>query len=254
MHICKMCNESKEKLIRCHIYPESMSREISGQEHLLVSASMDGEKSMAGYAYGGIYDKEIICASCESIFKEADEYAIDFRRKVLRLEMPASLPLKTAKLPSFPANAEKLHKFAMQTWLRSHFSQRHENHQINDSKKAGLISRTLLDRRETIETGTEICFLFFTCDISQLMMSPVYHKLPDHPLYSLWMPNMNILIAASESGLPPAFSNIRLERGKPVTVLRSRRLFEPTLNTIIDGVLPHYEKMSFLFNRRKNSK
>jgi hypothetical protein len=252
MPICKMCNEQKEKLVRCHIYPESMGKEMSGDPHCLVSISMRGEKPISHYSYGGIYDDEIVCASCENHFKQADDYAIDFRKKVLRLAMPATLPLASTKFPCFEASAEQLHKFALQTWLRSHFSQRFENQQIDNPEIAYLISDSIFNRKETIDLSIEVAFLFFTNDLAQLMMSPVHYQKSDFPLYSIWMPNMNILISSCGKGLPPAFSTIRLERGKPVTVFRTRRVFGSILEEITDSVSPHYKKMKFLFKNYKN--
>jgi hypothetical protein len=254
MPICKMCKQNKEKLIRCHIYPESMSKEISGDPHCLVSMSERGHNLVSGYAPGGIYDKDIVCLSCEAFFKEADDYAIDFRRKVLRLEMPVRLLLNSIKFPTFDASAEKLHKFAMQTWLRSHLSQRYENQQIENPETAELISEIILNRKETIDTGIEVSFLFFTSELAQVMMSPVHYQAPDFPVYSIWMPNMNILISASEKGLPPAFSVIRLQRHEPVTVLRSKKVFDSMFETISDGVLPHFERLEFLFDKNGKKK
>ena len=254
MPICKMCGEKREKLIRCHIYPVSMSKEISGTPHCLVAMSTRDERLISHYAHGGIYDDGIVCEYCEKLFKEPDDYAIDFRRRVLNLSIPATLRLNTTKLPSFEVSAEKLHRFAMQTWLRSHLSQRHENLQVNDHVTGNLISRLILDRKETIGENIEVAFLFFTSDLAQVMMSPVHYQDSEFPFYSMWMPNMNIFISSGQKGLPPAFSMIRLERQKPVTVLRTKKVFDSMFETILDGVIPHYEKISLLFDNYSKKK
>jgi hypothetical protein len=248
MPICKMCGEEREKLIRCHIYPVSMSKEISGNPHCLVAMKSIGDKLISNYAHGGIYDDNIICASCENKFKSADDYAIAFRRRVLRLEGEFQLPLETAKFPSYGCNPEKLHTFAMQTWLRSHYSQRHESLGIENNSMAAKIASKLLCGQETIELDIDVSYLFFTCELAQVMIGPAYFPAPDYPLYSLWMPNMHVVIAASERGLPPGFSDIRIEKNKRVMVLRSKRILEPMHDTIIEGVLPHREKLEILFS------
>jgi hypothetical protein len=254
MPVCKMCGETKEKLIRCHIYPRSMSREISGEKHCLVSMSMRGEKPISGYAPGGLFDDDIVCGECEKLFKEADDYAIEFRRKVLRLDMPAKLPLNTVKFPSFEASPEKLHRFATQTWLRSHLSQRHENEQINNPQMARIIAEHISMRNETIDTWIEVSYMFFTQKVAQVMMAPVHFNAPEFPVYSIWMPNMNIVISATDSGLPPAFSQLRLQKNKPVTVLRTKKIFDSMFEIISEGVMPHYEKLEYLFGRTDKKK
>jgi hypothetical protein len=247
MLVCKMCGYACKKLTRCHIYPESMSKEISGKPHCLVSMKNLGKTLITNYAYGGIYDDNIVCASCENKFKAADDYVIEFRRKVLKLEGEFQLPLNTAKFLSYKCSPEKLHAFAMQTWLRSHYSQRHENLGIDNNAVAAKISSRLLSGQETIDLDIDVSYLFFTCNLAHIMTSPMHFAAPDYPLYSLQMPNMNVLIAASERGLPPEFSDIRLKKNKPVTVLRTKKLFEPMLDNIMQGVSPHYERMKFLF-------
>lgn len=255
MPICKMCGNENLKLIRCHIYPESMSKEVSGVPHCLVSMIAGGDQPIANYAHGGIYDKKIICSSCESLFKDADDYAINFRRSVLKNTIPAKLLLQTVRFPSYEASPEKLHRFAMQTWLRSHFSERYEHQQINSPELAKEISALITNKKETISTGIAVCFLFFTSDLPQVMMSPVAYKEVDFPLYSMWMPNMNVLIASSDRGLPPGFSDIQLQQGQPVTVLRTSQMFTPMLETIVNGVTPYYDKLSIMFDAydRQNS-
>jgi hypothetical protein len=254
MPVCKMCGETKEKLIRCHIYPRSMSREISGKEHCLVSMSMKGEKPVSGYAPGGLFDDHIVCGVCETFFKEADDYGIVFRRKVLTLDMPAQFLLKTVRFPSFDASPEKLHRFAVQTWLRSHLSQRHENEQINNPLMANMIVDHILMGKETIDTWIQVSYMFFTQEIAQIMISPEYFNAPEFPVYSIWMPNMNIFISASDNGLPPGFSHLRLERKKPVTVLRTKKVFDSISEKIYEGAMPHYERLEFLFGRAEKKK
>lgn len=248
MPICKMCETEKAKLIKCHIYPESMSKEVSGEPRCLVSMIAGGGQSIANYAHGGIYDKEIICSSCESLFKDADDYAIDFRRSVLKNTISAKLLLQTVRFPSYEVSPEKLHRFALQTWLRSHYSERYEHRQISNPELAKEISALITNGKETISTGIAVCFLFFTSDLAQVMMSPVLYKEIDFPLYSMWMPNMNVLIASSDRGLPPGFSDIQLQQGRPVTVLRTQQIFTPMLETIVNGVEPYYDKLSIMFD------
>lgn len=65
---------------------------------------------------------------------------------------------------------------------------------------------------------------------------------------------MNIFISSGQKGLPPAFSMIRLERQKPVTVLRTKKVFDSMFETILDGVIPNYEKISLLFDNYSKKK
>ena len=70
---CKLCGKDK-KLVRAHIIPKSLWKplfddEQSPQSHS-TAPTVDDKKSPVG-----IYDTEILCAQCESIFSPWDDYA-----------------------------------------------------------------------------------------------------------------------------------------------------------------------------------
>jgi len=69
---CKLCGKDK-KLVRAHIIPKSLWKplfddEQSPQDHS-TAPTVDDKKSPVG-----IYDTEILCAQCESIFSPWDDY------------------------------------------------------------------------------------------------------------------------------------------------------------------------------------
>jgi hypothetical protein len=70
---CRLCGKDK-KLVRAHIIPKSLWKPLFNDERppqsLSTAPPVDDKKSPVG-----IYDTEILCAQCESIFSPWDDYA-----------------------------------------------------------------------------------------------------------------------------------------------------------------------------------
>jgi hypothetical protein len=197
-----------------------MSREIADGGPL-VSFSLGERGPLASYAHGGVYDRDIVCEACELRFKAADDYGIDFRRTVLGNLKPSWLWYLTVQLPTFQADPALLHLFALQCWYRSYLSDRPEHDQVADPHIAAEAQSALLSGASTLPTGRQVALHFNTSVLGNVIQAPVLHKLPDHPVYRLALPNMSILIAASDAGLGPAFKEISLRPGTEVTVWRT---------------------------------
>lgn len=73
MGVCRGCNQKKD-LIEAHIIPESFFREIvtSGEPTILVEGK---KESYVKRRPKGVYDKNILCLSCEKRFQKSDDYA-----------------------------------------------------------------------------------------------------------------------------------------------------------------------------------
>jgi hypothetical protein len=71
--VCRGCNQEKD-LIEAHIIPESFFREIDtpGESSILVEGK---KESYIKRRPKGVYDKNILCMSCEKRFQKCDEYA-----------------------------------------------------------------------------------------------------------------------------------------------------------------------------------
>lgn len=202
MPICKLCLADVPKLVRCHIYPRSMSRAMAADD-VLVQVAND-PRPRAGFANGGMYDENIVCDECERRFKPADDCAIDFRLAVLTLRPPITFPYPQdgAKIPAFRASPELLHTFAMQTWLRAHLSERSEHSQVSNDVIAAETTDCLLSGTSTLTTGRQVAYAFDRSDLGALMIAPMHYADFIPPMYELVMPNMVVFIAASVGGLP----------------------------------------------------
>lgn len=74
--VCKLCGKD-EKLIEAHIIPRSFYEPLkrSGKTPVLMT-DIKGEYPKRSPT--GIYDKEIVCESCEQLFSPWDDYALKF--------------------------------------------------------------------------------------------------------------------------------------------------------------------------------
>ncbi len=67
--ICKFCLEER-KLVRCHIIPRSFYKSLINPHALIIS-----DKSYPKRSQTGIYDENLICEECETLFSPSDDYA-----------------------------------------------------------------------------------------------------------------------------------------------------------------------------------
>ena len=70
---CKFCGSDK-KLIGAHIIPAGFFRRLKrGQGPLNIMTNKDGEYNKKSWV--GVYDRNIVCSDCESLWTEWDNYA-----------------------------------------------------------------------------------------------------------------------------------------------------------------------------------
>lgn len=225
MPICKLCGKDAPKLAKCHIYPRSMSKELSGSDNFLVSMTAN-ESPRSGYARDGIYDREIVCLSCEGKFKKADDYGILFRRTLVNPSSPCKYPYRTVSLPSFDADPVLLHQFAAQTWLRSALSARNEHSQTNDSELIALISKYVFDGKDTIDSGIGVAVVLMRTPKTKVLASPVRFVVDQYVMYWMLLSGMLLIIAGGSGDLPPGFQSVKIQRGNSVTAWQLPELIE----------------------------
>lgn len=247
---CRMCHREVEKLICCHIYPDAFTREMRREGGVLVHASNGNSGPRAGIANKGMFDRNIVCADCEAMFKAADDYAIEFRRHVLALTLPSYTPWGEGSLRVFyPSQPELLHRFAMQTWFRCYLSDLHEA--VADQAIADEIRPCLLSGESTIRAGRQVTYVFDRSDLGRLALGPILHQGIEFPMYELAMPNMVILIAATPAGLPPGFSAISLRPGNEVAVWRTRKWQRIRLQHLDHVLGPSADRIDRMFGSAK---
>lgn len=230
MPYCKVCQQEVPKLVRCHIYPHSMARELAAEDggHLLAMSDRFGPRMSVAHA--GIFDDNIACEECERRFGPADDYAVNFRRAVLSLSIPFSVErlhptqdLPTIRLPTFRADPTRLHSFAMNTLFRSFLSERWEHDQITEAFIEQEVRMSLGTGDPTISSGREICIIVTMSEVGAYLATPHLLPHPDHPKYVLQMPKMTIFVDAGTKGLGPGFSVLALRPGDHVAVWRRRK-------------------------------
>lgn len=221
MPLCKICNRHASKLIRCHIYPAALSKEAAGEDRKLISMSMTNGPR-ASFATAGLFDEHLACLDCERLFGPADNYAIMFRRRGLALNLPV-VQWTAASLPTFDADPERLHTFAMNTLLRAHFSDRWEVRSVHVPEIAGEALAALQGGRATIHSGREVAIILTRSDLAGFLATPHPLDIGGHSVYAIQLPNMMFYVAMSCMGLGPAFSHMALRPGREVTVWRRRK-------------------------------
>ncbi|WP_354519373.1 hypothetical protein [Lysobacter enzymogenes] len=234
-----------------------MSREIAIEGGPLVAISTN-RGPRAHYSWNGFYDDNIVCSQCESLFKAADDYAIEFRRDALYLRRSA-WPMKTRrpthKLLTFKANPELLHRFALQTWLRATLSDRYDF----EAAKPGWISEhaasCLLGSAPTlVRDAPEVSYNIIRDDRAAAMTSPVVSDVPGYPLVLIPLPHMTIQIATSSNGLPPGFKEIALRSGEEVTVWRPRHLADAAVDQHVEMLAEVADRVEHLFSHALRNK
>lgn len=221
MPICKVCGQQVAKLIRCHIYPDALTKAAAGEERKLVGMSLTyGPR--ASYAMTGLFDDNLACLDCERLFGRADDYAIMFRRRVLALSLP-TVRWGGATLPTFEADPARLHSFAMNTLLRAHLSERWEFNAVDEPAIAKEALQALHGGQSTIESGREVVIVVTRSSLAGLLATPYPRDFDGHPVFVIQLPNMTFFVALSSAGVGPAFSPMALRPGHEVTVWRRRK-------------------------------
>lgn len=219
MPLCKVCLRDVPKLIRCHIYPKSMTREVSG-DGMVAMSTVQGAR--ASYANGGIFDDNLACDACERLFGPADDYAVRFRRAALSWGMPFEFRHGVCALPVFRADAGLLHSFAMNVLFRVSLSDRPEHRRTNSSGINDEARHALHAGTSTIHSGRQIAVIVTKGDLGGLITLP-HVKPGEYPLHLIQLPHLTFLVAATERGLDPNWGAITLQHGQAVTVWRRRR-------------------------------
>ncbi len=220
MPLCKVCGQQVAKLIRCHIYPDSLTKEAAGEERKLVGMSLTNGPR-ASYAMAGLFDDNLACLDCERLFGRADDYAIMFRRRALALSLP-TVRWGAASLPTFEGDPARLHSFAMNTLLRAHLSDRWELNAVNEPEIAQEALQALHGGQSTIDGGREVSIVVTRSALAGLYATPHRRDFGGHPVFVIQLPNMMFFVALSTAGVGPAFSHMALRPGREVTVWRRR--------------------------------
>ena len=69
--ICRGCGLEK-KLVEAHIIPRGFARQIMGDQKHNLKISMES----VGATHHGVYDREILCESCDGTLGKLDDYAL----------------------------------------------------------------------------------------------------------------------------------------------------------------------------------
>lgn len=250
MPTCKLCQTQVDRLVRCHIYPEALSRAVAAGGSLVHSTNHESG-TRTGYAHGGMYDKEIVCSACEALFKAADDHALDFRRRVLTLKPPYYFPWGKTALPVFPCNPQLLHTFAMQTMLRCLLSDRPEYANVSDDALEAEAKASLLNGVCPSLENRQVAYAFDRSDLGSMMMGPMHHPMPQ-PMYELIMGNMTIFIASTDQGLPPGFSFFALRDGPDAVVWRTKRLQVLRIKQLADWFAPSVTSTDRMLKGRRS--
>jgi len=241
MEVCKMCGRQVEKLVRCHIYPNAITKAVLAEEHSISTMSIaDGPRTSSGHA--GFLDPNIVCARCEALFGRADEYAVHFRKKVLILEPPYQA--LSSEIFLFRARSDLLHTFAMQTVLRASLSQRPENRLIDATEFHNEIISHLINGESTIKMGTEVCIWVTRGEFKSYSAAPAIASFSEKDVWRISPPGMHLFVAMSSEGLPKALSHSKLTPAEDVIVRRRRNPDREEMQAIEELLIPNMESVA----------
>lgn len=249
MPICGLCQKNVDQLVDSHVIPKAITRGMqgkSGKPLAAINLRHNTRGNPVTKNYGGIY-AQIVCADCERVhFQDADTYLVDFRRNLLlkrtKYKLHPNGGAPSLRLRQHAGNPDLVHRFAIQTIFRAHLSQRSECDQINLANNESLFRELVISPASTLDSDWHVSLRLVIHPLADLLQSPsLVNSTP--PFFTIALPNLTILVAASKAGLPPGFSDVRLRKGEPLTVWHSKRLASNEMNLITTSVSPWLDEM-----------
>lgn len=121
MAICKLCSQDR-RLIKAHSIPEAFFRELrtAGEMPLIISGN---SSLLPKRAPIGVYDKTILCNTCEPMFGDIDNYGIEVLLKKFNQHFhPLNNVGKTAGFESSSVDSARLLQFLVSVLWRASVS------------------------------------------------------------------------------------------------------------------------------------
>jgi hypothetical protein len=219
MPACGLCGADVAKLAKSHIIPDSMTKELAGGEPLLALRA-----THAHNVRGGVYDR-IVCRACEASFHSADDYAIAFRRQIIRgTGVQKAVPGTKLALRAHRGDPMLLHRFALQTLLRAHLSQRPEHAGVRLGKDWLHLANAV--RRHGAESlpAWPASVRYIGGPSGAAFMAPETQLSGEGvPVHVLTFPHMTIMVTAPSTGPIPAFLPTSLRPGTSIVVWHARK-------------------------------
>lgn len=235
MPACGLCGDYVAKLAKSHIIPDSMTKELAGGEPLLAL-----RKTHVHNVRGGVYDR-IVCGACEASFHSADDYAIAFRRQVIRgTGVQKAVPDTKLALRVHRGDPMLLHRFALQTLLRANLSQRPEHANVRLGKDwMPLVEAVRRHGTESLATWPA-SVRYIGDPLGAVFMAPETQLSGEGvPVHVLTFPHMTIMVTAPSTGPIPAFLPTSLRPGTSIVVWHARKWAPREFGLLASAVEQH---------------
>ena len=232
--ICLLCKEEK-KLVKAHIIPEGFFRRMrEGGSHLLVLNQVPG-KILPKRSPIGVYDKELVCRDCESIWNDWDTHA----QEILSHDMKLAKPIRRSgqdmawRIDHF--DYMKLKLFFISVLWKAAVSRQTFYRKVDIGIFESIARKMILERNpgQTDEFGVVITrFMPHKFDI--VMFDPFREKINHVNFYRFYMAGYVVYMKVDRRPMPPPWSRLAIREGESMYVVRRDMDKSPELPLILN--------------------
>ncbi len=223
--VCKFCGNQKAKLIKAHIVPACFYREIKKDSGPLLIAQ-GGEHNKKSPT--GVYDKNILCATCDGKIGKWDNIAIQFFTDTSKWLKKDAKGETYYEIWAYDYKALKLF-FISLIWKASvskntmykyvnlgPFEQKALNHlRTEDPGSIHDFSVILYKFSSTIDPN----FMYNSNGQIKAMLNPVADRKDGFNYYRFYLNEFILLIKVDKRPLKKPFLNLALEENKPLFIM-----------------------------------
>ncbi|WP_217514379.1 hypothetical protein [Vibrio metschnikovii] len=212
---CNLCGKDK-KLIEAHIIPRSFYEplKVSGKIPILVTdtAGIFPKRSPTG-----IYDKNIVCESCEQLFSPWDDYGYKFFSQSFS---DCKAIYDNGELLAFnlgQCDYHKLKMFFLSMLWRASVSSHPFFKSVNLGPFEEKVAKLILSNDSGDNKNFSVALSKFESDPNKTgMMNPHKTRISNVLHYSFYLFNFNVMIKVSSETAPRVFKDLYISSQKDV--------------------------------------
>ena len=242
--ICRLCGQEKIP-IKCHIIPKCFFK-LPGNEkkpHFIISSK---KKDFKKRIPTGVYDEDIICGDCESLFLPWDTYACkffkskDFSKIVLREDGQTKECIQT------DFDYPRLKLFFMSLLLRANYSK----HQFFGKVRLGVHEKKLKNFILSEDPGKSEDFSVVLSNFTDFFehtsggFGPFSRRFDGVLAYRFSFGTCQALIKVDQQNFKEPFKGVILSPDKPLLMIPTEFIGSKAHRQIVKDVL-EYEKRNY---------
>jgi hypothetical protein len=216
MTICKFCGQPA-KLVRAHIIPRGLYGEFqdeNGAVTKLISSEAENHPKRIPI---GIYDPDLVCASCESQFSPWDDYAVSFFRDT----EPEALLSSAGEVIGYKyptANYTNLKLFFMSLLWRAHATHNAFFNRVNLGPWASDLQHRIAAKDPGHPRDYSVLIAKYDDPLSGAMFEPLRLNVQGVNYYRFYLPHHRIYIKVDKRPFPTLFERFMAKPDEPFYV------------------------------------